>query len=111
IDIMNNERGILGEDGPARMVTQGVYETLVERDMLGDEHTNTSHFGTDFTVVTDLEQIPDRLSDEARHNLGRDLAAGYVALLPSDGDTWWRVDASSGATVGVGADARGVSLT
>lgn len=58
------------------------------------------------------------LSSEAHARVAADLAAGYAIALPkqvqaattSDGSCWWRIDLSSGETLGIGVNGWGVSL-
>lgn len=111
LDIVNNSRRTLGAGGPASMLAQGVWETLTERDLLGDRRHNTANFRGDLTVVEPFGAAPAGLSAEARRNLQRDLDLGYAALVPAGADAWWRVDPTTGETLGITADGRGQSLT
>lgn len=111
LDIMNNARRVLGPEAGAQALSQGVWETLTERDILADTSTNTANFGTDFQVLTPGGQAPGSLTAEARSNLQRDLDHGYAVLLPAGAETWWRVDLATGETLGVTADGRGQSMT
>ncbi len=111
LDIINNARRTMGAGGTVSAVKQGVWETLTERDLLGDFEHNTANFGADFRVIRPGARAPDGLSEEARHNLQRDLDDGYVALLPAGAETWWRVDLATGETLGITSDGRGQALT
>lgn len=111
LDIMNNARRVAGPAATTTALSQGVWETLTERDLLQDFRHNTANFGTDLQVIAPGVQIPDHLSAEARHNLERDLDEGYVVVLPAGAEAWWRVNLNTGETLGMTGDGRGQSLT
>ncbi len=59
------------------------------------------------------ELAPDGIALE---NLERDLAAGYVVIVPTDAPAgsptgWWRVDPTTGETLGIVSDGKGAVVT
>ena len=70
-------------------------------------------------VVTsegDLASAELKLPAEALTNLRKDLANGYVAIVPTELPPdeemtgWWRVDRRTGETLGITGDGRGQAL-
>lgn len=111
LDIMNNARRTMGSENAAVALNQGVFETLTERDLLGDQVHNAANHTGELTVYAPFSEAPAALGEEARANLQRDLDHGYAVLLPGEAEAWWRVDLATGETLGVTADGRGQSLT
>lgn len=111
LDIMNNARRTVTPDGAVAVLDQGVWETLTERDLMGDETHNTANFNTDFMVIPAGGTAPEDLPAEARFNMQSDLNDGYAVLLPDGADAWWRVDLATGETLGITSDGRGQATT
>jgi hypothetical protein len=141
VDIVENQQRTFRADGGRlavdveRAMRAGIAETLLEealhgpllglRDapdpgagrhllerMEGQAELATLHPG-DVGAAERLE-----LGPEASRSLTRDLEAGYAVALPgveaadaTEGPYWWRIDPATGATLGVGPDGRGVSMT
>ncbi len=106
---------------------QGVLDTLLEYEMLGGGDVVNAH---SVTAAAAQEGIPlvwldpegvDSLSlaDDTREAIQRDLDKGYRVLAPARPPTlsgrktfaWWRVDPSSGETLGMGGDGQGQATT
>lgn len=128
VDIVSNPRRVLrGEgNGAARIAAdaalrRGVWETIVEREMLADEDgtiTAAADAGGPFQVFRPGQEVDAAAlggDAEAAENLLADLARGHVVLVPTatpDGDrpAWWRIDPLSGTTLGITADGRGQTM-
>ena len=129
IDIVNNGRRIYQaseqgiENASLAAVQTGVWETLVERDLSGDkESINTlslfakaaeQGIGTRVLTTNQVEEVESlALSAEAKVNLVRDLEAGFSVIIPETMPTpemtgWWRVNLTTGETLGMTSDGRG----
>lgn len=134
VDIVHNERRFLRRDGAAiavdaeQAVLAGTWETSVERAYV--QRYGAAGHGTyaafegvsaaDAQVVApyDVEALA-RLGDVggALPALAADVQRGY-AVIVATGTTddaapfaWWRVEPSTGATLGVAADGRGAEST
>ena len=129
IDIVNNAKRIFDTDGQGLAndgldaVRAGVWETLIESDLVaGEEGLNTARLldeadeaGIAIRVIAPgaSAEVDDLdISAEARANLVRDLEAGFAVLVPEAMPTpgltgWWRVDPLSGETLGMTSDGRG----
>ncbi len=126
VDVMNNtQRAFVFVDelpvaAPATALQAGVWETLVETALLsGPEnvvmHSAASQLSGALAAGQPLQVIRpnDRaalqqltLSEQSRRALARDLDAGFVVALPLPEPTtelaaWWRVDPTTGTTLGM----------
>lgn len=134
VDIVQNGRrayarvdGALVPDSAA-LVSAGVWETASEGSMLtpgfGPEINTVDVFrqareqGLAARVVTDAAAV-DALALPAvsAEALKRDLAMGYVAVLPMAGpgqpvpaSAWWRIDPGTGETLGMGFSGEGAQF-
>ena len=129
VDIVANARSPYASSGDtfAARIEYGVADTVLETLVLGGDASagNTSALfatdlsaGRDWRVLTaDDQDTAARLEwpADARARLSADLAAGYTIVAPSrpildDGRpqvAWWRVDPSTGTTLGIGSTGRG----
>ncbi len=78
--------------------------------------------GIDWLVVSNPEDPAfqkAQISADARFTIGRDLANGYVVVMPPESILvngrptagWWRIDPRTGTTLGIGANGSGQALT
>lgn len=73
--------------------------------------------GRPWVAVADADALDAQapgLDPDLRRRVLDDLAAGYLAVVPSDGAGavgWWRVDPSTGTTVGMGDRGWGQAMT
>jgi len=141
VDIVANPRRILAGGGdageelrldPHAALRRGVWETLVERELLlgegGDGQDAQSPEVAGSLAAADLrgpyrllqpgEEVDADalgLDGTAAARIEDDLARGQMVLLGAlpggDEPAWWRIDPLSGATLGVTADGRGQSMT
>ena len=132
LDIVHNARRMLRREGdryladPSAAVEQGVWETIVEREILASSGAvwntttaiaNALGAGGELRVVEPhADAAALGLPAQATANLQRDLDRGYAAVLPAsfpEGEraAWWRVDPATGETLGITADGRGQSVT
>lgn len=99
----------------ATRLTQGVADTAAEAAVLacrgGTRCVRTVNTSDEFAAATQPWTVVrdgaapelDRFSAPARTLARADLAAGYALVVPSSGaTTWWRVDAASGESLGMG---------
>ena len=131
-DIVNNTRRVLLRDGKALRLSRegavlaGVWETVVEAfpSWAGAEGFSAAGIWTEMAEqgvpVEWLDRpsnksIPGEAFKEADF-LDRNLAKGFALLGPADPQTdspqqaWWRVDPSTGETLGIFTDGKGMSL-
>lgn len=136
IDIVSNERRafIRGARGPTfspeLMMQLGVWETRVEGLLTGGSENsrfnvfvafeNARASGAELMAITshEAEKLDElALSPEALGNAKRDLAEGFTLVIPrlqaadAESTGWWRVNAETGQTLGMGGDGRGVEIT
>lgn len=130
-DIVRNDRRAFTRDGgslvgqPEAVLRAGVWESSVERaalDASGAAIDATTFFAavraqgietTTLQTETGQDAAGLDLPEASRRAIARDLEAGYAVVAPvtmPDGfqtAAWWRVDPTSGVTLGRGGDGRG----
>ena len=116
-DIVLNSVGVIGDDPFGVRVEQGVLDTNAEALLLAErlpenEVRNASEaLLAGATVMSGaLVNVPSRI----RSQVAADLAAGYVVVLPKTAEkdlTWWRVDPTTGETLGMGETGWGQAMT
>ena len=135
IDVVANPRRTLVQVGgdaivdAVASVRAGVWETYAEGIFVNPDATDAfstmaalrAADGTRLPVAVVAPDGGDRLVDlapdaVALESLRRDLAAGYVVIVPVDVPTaaatgWWRVDPATGETLGIISDGRGAVVT
>jgi hypothetical protein len=131
IDIVENSVGVHPAAPAAPFLlrlTQGVADTATEAVLLDSpDVTNTSELferdravGKEWLLVTDVA-MANRLPLAAvdRQRIVAAITNGDVALLRPESvvgggredAVWWRVDASTGATLGIGPDGAGATIS
>ena len=132
LDIVHNARRVVRLEGEsfvpatAAAVRQGVWETVVEREIIGAQGEawkatevlkEAVAAGANLMVLKPGDD-PHSLgfTGRAALNLEQDLERGYwaVAARPPDEAAeaaWWRVDPATGETLGITADGRGQAAT
>jgi hypothetical protein len=133
IDIVANSvaaRPLPGLDSFSTRVMQGVTDTVAEASLTGgserqgnasDLHEAAKQAGNDPVVfsladISRLDQVV--LSTEARARITEDLRAGNIVVIPGGSSetengnelAWWRIDPSSGATLGIGESGAGQAM-
>lgn len=133
IDIVDNgRRALINRNdaistAPQALLRTGVWETATEGSLLQPSSTpsinavdvflSAAARSGDVRVVTAAEETglsELSVSDDSRAAIERDLARGYAVVLP-DADSlrgastlaWWRVDTSTGETLGQGYNGEG----
>lgn len=136
IDVVSNPRRVVGSGPgsvptllPGAIIEAGVWETHVEGlvlDGFPDGQFNTmaaiaraEQAGAELVVLAPGEDTAEAiggLSDEARAAIDRDLASGYLVVVPDRFPAqetpvgWWRVDGERWETLGVTSDGRGEAI-
>jgi hypothetical protein len=127
IDIAANPRRVPSETGdgaldPGAALRRGVWETLVEREMLldgeaGAERVAAADAAPPYRLLRpgdDVDAAGLGLGAEAAARLAEELARGALVLLPTSPAeglaAWWRVEPTTGAALGVTADGRGQAM-
>jgi hypothetical protein len=127
IDIAANPRRVLrdAEDGaldPGAALRRGVWETLVEREMLFDAEAGAVRLAAGDAAPPyrllrpgdSVDATEFGLGAEAAARLSDELARGALVLLPTSPpaelEAWWRVEPTTGAALGVTADGRGQAM-
>ena len=69
-----------------------------------------------WTTVSQANQLSQlRLTDEARARIAADITAGYLTVAPAAGPdgavSWWRIDPTTGQTLGMGRRGWGTATT
>ena len=124
IDIVEN--GVAQVAAPAggafaARLRQGIADTALETAMLGSpqpSHNASSLFAADIAagrawVAVARPEDLDRLSlpDDVSAQIAEALGDGYLAVAPPTPSTglvaWWRIDAATGTTLGMGATGAG----
>jgi hypothetical protein len=130
-DVMENSVGVnpAAPDNPFLLrMTQGLMDTATEAALLDSAGTaNTSDLferdrvaGKTWLLVTNAaaaDRLPFAAGD--RRRIAAAIAHGDVVLVRPEpvevagfsGAVWWRVDATTGATLGIGPDGVGQSMT
>ncbi|MBX3142711.1 MAG: hypothetical protein KF813_03060 [Trueperaceae bacterium] len=135
IDVVTNpRRSFSWVDGqlladPGRTLRRGVWETHTEgvvsttdgRDSFTTMAAMREADGSRRAVTVVVPGQSDRLvalapDETSRASMQRDLDAGYSIVVPADVTAdertgWWRVDATSGETLGIVTDGRGAVVT
>jgi hypothetical protein len=134
-DIVSNEMAVhLGAAGAAidpvrARIEQGVLDTNVEAMILAGGCAQVENTAEVFRSAGDWVTVAagnraalagTRLPPDARARMERDLAAGYTLLVPREpirreggvaAVAWWRVDPTTGHTLGISEDGRGGAST
>lgn len=136
-DIVWNSLTSLRSEGPlfpsrAEVLETGVAETLLEGSSIAGIGPGRGFSAFDFLEEAHARNLPFRtidrasqeligrlpLTPERKSDLREEVAEGFTVVVPvsdefakEDEVAWWRVDAESGTTLGVGPGRRGVHLT
>lgn len=124
VDIVHRSESYWQDSKPVfeERLYQGVFDTILEAQLIGDSNSVQNvalAFASDpdeWLPIFSEESIRSLELDESFKELLRsEVEAGYIAVAPKkmlNGNGtpyfgWWRIDPTSGATLGVDADLRG----
>ena len=124
IDIVANEVGVdlRTPDGFRARLQQGVLDTNAEAidvgslRALGNVATSFAAGDAALTLRSPDDVARAQLTGKVRDGILKDVAAGYVVVVRKNIDEnaltagWWRIDPTSGDTLGVGKDGWGQSM-
>jgi len=134
LDIIANEVAVIPHrrvDHFQLRLAQGVIDTNVESLLVkkkGEVGENTAelfeesiHLGTKWIIIEDMQdqnRQRDQLTEDDRALIERDLASGYVVVVPQERIqveeksllAWWRINPKTGETLGICASGRGLQL-
>lgn len=114
IDILSNPSTVLAREEDESLhldtqgaIAQGVRETLLESWLARDDdawkHRRPEHLVTDRTALDRSGSRMEQWPAAAKEAAGRDLEDGYLVAIADDSQPfWWRVDPSTGETLGMG---------
>lgn len=116
VDVQHNHvRGFsINQDGqpienPVLAVRQGVFETLVEGELIGYSGIKSWKTEDQMRLVSDADQLRADPIWEASPLMAQDrmLAdlnqSGHLMIPNNQQDHWWRIDPSTGVTLGMGS--------